>query len=101
MIDWIQRVVFGGIQGLMESARAHYGVDPLVFIIMYFVSVPFFYYSLFRIVRALARKSKNEIMLWSTVSLCVVLRQESTLVGLRRNCPAHRTGGHLTHQKVD
>jgi hypothetical protein len=69
MIEWIHRVVFGGVQGLMRTARANYGVDPLVFIIIYLASVPFFYYSIFRMVRALARKLKNDVMLWSTIFL--------------------------------
>jgi hypothetical protein len=70
MIEWIHRVVFGGIQELMRTARANYGVDPLAFLSIYLASVPFFYYSIFRMVRALARKSKNEVMLWNTVQYC-------------------------------
>ena len=40
----------------MQAARANYGVDPVAFLVIYLVSVPFFYYSIFRMVRALARK---------------------------------------------
>ncbi len=69
MIDWIDRVVLEGIRELMREARANYGVDPVVFLVIYFVSVPFFYYSIFRTVRALARKLRKEAMIWSSVFL--------------------------------
>jgi fatty acid desaturase len=69
MIEWINRVVFGGIGDLMRSARTNYGVDPVAFLIIYLGSVPFFYYSIFRMVRAMARRKKNEITFWSTMFL--------------------------------
>jgi len=87
MIEWFNRVVLGWVQGVMQSARANYGVDPLVFIIIYFASVPFFYYSLFRMVRALARKLKNEIMLWSTIFLAATVAPFLYVLFFGRNLP--------------
>jgi hypothetical protein len=37
--------------------------------VIYLVSVPFFYYSIYRMVRALATRRQQEILLWSTVFL--------------------------------
>jgi hypothetical protein len=68
-MEWFNRVVMGEIHRLMDSARANYGVDPVVFIVIYLVSVPFFYYSIFRMVRGLARKAQGEIITWSMVFL--------------------------------
>ncbi len=68
-MEWFDRVVLGEIRRLMEEARSIYGVDPLAFIIIYLVSVPFFYYSIFRMIRALARRLQHEILLWSAVFL--------------------------------
>jgi hypothetical protein len=69
MIGWFDRVVLGGIHDVMNAARANYGVDPVAFLVIYLASVPFFYYSIFRMVRALARGKRNEIMIWSAVFL--------------------------------
>jgi hypothetical protein len=69
MIEWIDRVVLGWIREVMQAARANYGVEPVAFLVIYLVSVPFFYYSIFRMVRALARKLRREVMIWSAVFL--------------------------------
>ena len=68
-MEWFNRVVLGEVYRLMDAARANYGVDPVVFIVIYIASVPFFYYSIFRMVRALARRRQNEIITWSMVFL--------------------------------
>jgi hypothetical protein len=69
MIEWINRVVLGWIRETMQAARTNYGVEPVAFLVIYLVSVPFFYYSIFRMVRALARKLHREVMIWSAVFL--------------------------------
>jgi hypothetical protein len=69
MIEWLNRVVIGEIGDLMRSARTNYGVDPVAFLVIYLASVPFLYYSIFRMVRAMAQRKKNEITLWGTIFL--------------------------------
>jgi hypothetical protein len=69
MIEWFNRVVLGEIGRLMQGARDTYGVDPVVFIVIYFVSVPFFYFSIYRMVRALAKRRQQEILVWCMVFL--------------------------------
>jgi hypothetical protein len=69
MIEWIDKVVLHWVRGVMQAARDNYGVDPVAFLVIYLVSVPFFYWSIFAMVRALARRQRNAIMLWSTVFL--------------------------------
>jgi hypothetical protein len=68
-MEWFDRVIMGSIRGLMQTARESYGVDPVVFLVIYLVTVPFFYYSIFRMVRALAVKRQQEILAWSMVFL--------------------------------
>lgn len=58
------------IEALLHEARDTYGVDPIVFLGIYLVCTPIFYYSLFRTLRALAKKLPKEIMLWSSIFLC-------------------------------
>ena len=57
------------INDILRTARDTYGVNPIVFLVIYLVCVPFFYYSLFRILRAAAKQLRQEIMLWGAVFL--------------------------------
>jgi hypothetical protein len=68
-MEWFDRVVLGGIRDMMRAARDNYGVDPVAFIVIYLASVPFFYYSIFRMLRALARRQQQAIIVWSMVFL--------------------------------
>lgn len=68
-MEWFDRVVLGTVRGLMSAARNDYGVDPVAFIVIYLASVPFFYFSIFRMIRALARRRQQEIIVWSAVFL--------------------------------
>ncbi len=61
--------ILSKIEALMQTARDNYNVDPVIFLILYFGSAPFFYYSLFRLIRALAKRGGNEVLLWSTIFL--------------------------------
>jgi hypothetical protein len=93
--------VLSRIRALMQASRDTYHVDPVVFLVIYLVSVPVFYYSLVRTIRALAKRQGNEAMRWSAVFLCAVVapflydalvRPEPPLVGLRHRRGARRTG---------
>ena len=87
MFAWIDHVVLGGIRELMRAARANYGVDPIIFLVIYLVSVPFFYYSLFRMVRALARKLRNEVMIFSSIFLASTIAPFVYVLFFGRNLP--------------
>jgi hypothetical protein len=87
MVAWFDQVVLGGIRELMRAARSNYGVDPVVFIIVYLGSAPFFYFSIYRMVRALARKHANQIMLWSTVFLFATAAPFLYVLFFGRNFP--------------
>jgi hypothetical protein len=65
----LDSVVLGEIRELMRAAREIYGVDPVAFLVIYLVSIPFFYYSIFRMVRALAKGLRHEVLVWSMVFL--------------------------------
>ncbi len=57
------------ISEISKIVHDNYGINPTIFIIIYLVSVPIFYSSLFRTLRALTKKLGNEIMLWSAIFL--------------------------------
>jgi ABC-type Co2+ transport system permease subunit len=72
---------------IMKQARDQYGVNPAIFLVIYLISVPFFYYSLFRVVRALAKKRGKEILVWSTVFLCATVAPFMYVLFFGRNLP--------------
>ena len=75
------------IEDLMRTARETYGVNPVVFVSIYLVCVPFFYYSLFRMARALSKKLAKEIMLWSAIFLCANVAPFVYVLFFGRNIP--------------
>ena len=87
MIGWIDRVVLGWVRETMNAARVNYGVDPVVFIVIYLASVPVFYYSIYRSVRALAKKLQKEIMLWSMIFLAATAAPFIYVLLFGRNLP--------------
>lgn len=87
MFIWIDHVVFGWIREVMRAARANYGVDPVAFLIIYLATVPVFYYSIFRMVKSLARRRGNEIMIWSTVFLAATAAPFLYVLFFGRNLP--------------
>ncbi|MGO9307451.1 MAG: hypothetical protein ACLQDL_00335 [Spirochaetia bacterium] len=86
-MGWFDRVVLGAVREMMRAARENYGVDPVAFIVIYLVCVPFFYYSIFRMVRALARRRQQEILVWSTIFLSATAAPFLYVLVFGRNMP--------------
>jgi hypothetical protein len=84
---WFDSVVLGAIRDLMRAARENYGVDPVAFLVIYLVSAPFFYFSIFRMVRALAKGLRKEIMVWSMVFLAATAAPFLYVLFFGRNLP--------------
>jgi ABC-type Co2+ transport system permease subunit len=72
---------------ISKQAVEHYNVNPTIFLILYLISVPFFYYSLVRLIRALAKKRGKEALLWSTVFLCATIAPFIYVLLFGRNLP--------------
>jgi divalent metal cation (Fe/Co/Zn/Cd) transporter len=79
--------IISQIDELTKVARDNYGVNPIIFIIIYLFCVPIFYYSLFRTLRALTKKLGNEIMLWSAIFLCANIAPFLYVLLFGRNIP--------------
>ena len=86
-MEWFDHVVLGRIRDMMRAARENYGVDPVAFLIIYLASVPFFYFSIFRMVRALARRRQQEIVVWSMVFLGATAAPFLYVLFFGRNLP--------------
>ena len=53
----------------MAQVRSRYGVSPLLFLVLIILCAPFFYYSIYRLIRAGVKRDKKSLTLWSTVFL--------------------------------
>ena len=72
---------------IMKHAIDQYGVNPAIFLVIYLISVPFFYYSLFRVVQAFAKKRGKEALVWGTVFLCATIAPFMYVLFFGRNLP--------------
>jgi hypothetical protein len=79
--------IISKINEISAMARDYYHINPTIFIIIYLVSVPLFYYSLFRTIWALTKKLGNEIMLWSAIFLCANIAPFLYVFIFGRNIP--------------
>jgi hypothetical protein len=83
MLDY----VISKIEELFQVARDDYGVNPVIFLIIYLVCVPVFYYSLFRTIQSLVKKLGKEIMLWAAIFLCANIAPFIYVIFFGRNIP--------------
>ncbi len=50
-----------------ETIRLDYSVNPWVFLLLLVLCAPFFYYSIYRVVRSAAARNRPALFRWSTV----------------------------------
>jgi ABC-type Co2+ transport system permease subunit len=79
--------VISKIEMLMRASRDNYAVDPVIFLVIYLVSTPLFYYSLFRLIRALRRRHWMQVMLWGAIFLCANVGPYVYVLLFGRNLP--------------
>ena len=72
---------------VMKTARETYGVDPVVFLAIYIICGPIFYYSLFRTVSALGKRLWKAFMLWSMLFLFSTIAPFIYVIFSGRNIP--------------
>jgi hypothetical protein len=75
------------ISGQMATARLQYGVNPVIFLGLIVACAPFFYYSIYRLVRAVAKKEKGRVALWSSVFLAATSLPYLYVLLFGRNLP--------------
>ena len=82
MIEWLS----AWIAETAATIRERHAVDPYVFIGLQVVCGPFFYYSLYRLVRALAR-DRAAVARWSLVFLVATAAPYLYVMVFGRNMP--------------
>lgn len=75
------------IDAVMRLARDTYGVDPVVFLVIYLASAPVWYFSLYRSLRAAPAKRLSDLMLWGTVFLAATVAPFVYVMLFGRNLP--------------
>lgn len=79
--------ILGKIREIMEMASTRYGVNPIVFLVMYVGMAPFWYYTIYRTIRAVAKKNGRDTMLWGAICLVVTVAPYVYVLIFGRNMP--------------
>lgn len=75
------------IQPWMDSVGIKYGVNPAFFLVLMVLCAPFFYFSIYRLIRAGVKKDKGALTLWSTVFLVSTVLPYLYVLFFGRNLP--------------
>jgi len=65
--------VIAKVQAWIASTRETYGVDPVVFLIISTINAPFFYFTIYKMVKAVAKRDTRRLPLWATLFLAAVV----------------------------
>ena len=79
--------IIAWINDQAAAARAQYAVNPWIFLGLMVACAPFFYYSIYRLVRAVAQKDTSRITLWSSVFLAATATPYLYVLLFGRNLP--------------
>ena len=79
--------VVARVQAWIASTRETYGVDPVVFLVISTVNAPFFYYTAYRLVKAVAKRDTARLPLWATLFLAAVVVPYVYVLFWGRNLP--------------
>jgi hypothetical protein len=83
MMDYL----IGQINAITQAANDTYGVNPAIFLTIYLICVPIFYYSLFKIISSLTQKAMNIAMAWILVFLAATIAPFLYVMIFGRNIP--------------
>ena len=79
--------IISQINNFLKAAHDNYGVNPIVFAVLYFGCAPIFYYSLFQTLRAVIKRLHNKIMFWSALFLCATITPYLYVLLFGKNIP--------------
>jgi hypothetical protein len=75
------------VQAWIASTRETYGVDPVVFLVISTVNAPFFYFTIYKSVKAVAKRDTGRLPLWATLFLVSVVVPYVYVLFWGRNLP--------------
>jgi len=86
-MGWLIHTVLAWVDAQMNVARDHFGVDPVVFLVLLLGTRPVFYYAIYSMVRAIAKRKTNEITIWSMLFLLATAAPYLYVLFAGRNLP--------------
>uniref|UniRef100_A0A7C4XNJ4 Uncharacterized protein n=1 Tax=candidate division WOR-3 bacterium TaxID=2052148 RepID=A0A7C4XNJ4_UNCW3 len=54
-------MIFEYLKGWFSGIQKNYGVNPLIFVIIYFAGAPFFWFSIYKIIEGLRKKKLLQV----------------------------------------
>jgi len=75
------------LEEMMRTARETYGVNPVIFLVIYLGCAPIWYFSLFRTLRAAAQRRSSELVPWGMVFLASTVAPFVYVMLFGRNLP--------------
>jgi membrane protein insertase Oxa1/YidC/SpoIIIJ len=75
------------LQDWMLVVQARHGVNPVVFLVLMMACAPFFYYSIYRLAKAAARREGHQLNLWGAVFLASTALPYLYVLVMGRNMP--------------
>jgi hypothetical protein len=75
------------LQPWMQGMRLRFGVDPLVLLLILIIGTPFYYGSIYRLVKAVRKKDAHQIQLWGAVFLGTTALPYIYILAFGRNLP--------------
>jgi hypothetical protein len=75
------------VQAWIASTRETYGVDPVIFLVISTVNAPFFYFTIYKLIQAVARRDTARLPLWATLFLAAVVVPYVYVLFWGRNLP--------------
>ncbi|MEW6039907.1 MAG: hypothetical protein AB1633_00100 [Elusimicrobiota bacterium] len=65
--------IFNSIGMWLSNIEKSYSVNPYIFGIIYLITVPPFWFSVYKVVDSLKKKSMEKVLLWSmSLALCIL-----------------------------
>ena len=75
------------LQRWAATISASHGVNPYLFIALTTLCAPLFYYSIFRLTKALANRQRHQVSVWSSVFLGTTALPYGYVLAFGRNLP--------------
>jgi hypothetical protein len=79
LVEWIRKI--------LTEIRTRYGIDPFIYVGIVVANTPFFYYFLFKTIRALARKETRKAVFFGGISLLLFQSPAIYVILFGRNLP--------------
>ncbi|HID32878.1 MAG TPA: hypothetical protein EYP24_05820 [bacterium (Candidatus Stahlbacteria)] len=75
------------LKNWLTEIKTRYGINPVIFAIIYFAGVVPFWYSIYRIGRGLKKGDRNEVLTFGTILGTIIISPFFYVLAFGRNLP--------------